>query len=368
MTSPFADMAFLTILPSIFGRWRAAFRHQGRLEALGRPVFTLRRALVAYPKGRPHYFVEVDDGGLRPRLVLHVTGKPLHVWEPDPETERPRFFPAARFEVVPGAETKVVDGCLRSYTILCLGDAVEPIVAEDARWLERLGESLLTNGVEECDKLFEEYLRLGGCTPGNDGTDRSRAATASTPGSWRLAARRALRVEGEGSGGLHYYMELGDSRVLHLSGYGLRAFEPVEDQPRVFPCDLLAPLYPPRSFIEWPEGVECIGTPFEPDLAGRRLKKADRREGWVPRDWGRLDRAYEEVVAHFGAVPAQAPPDFGPPAERQPPSRPDPTAAVEPLEATVTTPIDQPPPLSEPLFSTSFDDDFAVDDKDRHER
>lgn len=294
-----APFGILSLLSLLVERMGVALRHQGRMETLGWPVFTLRRAIVAYPGGSSHYFVEVDDGGLRPRTVLHLTGGPLRMWEPDPETERPRSFPATRFEIVPDGQAEVIGDCLRTYTILPEGDAVEPLVADTMEWLETLGDLLITDGVEECDRPFEEYLRLSGRDPGDGATDTTSHVATSAPGDWRLAGRRALRVEGKGPDGLHYYVELADSTVLHLNGYGLRAYEPTEDQPRAFPCDVFAPLYPPRSFIEWPEGVDCLGAPLEPTLARRRLTSADHREGWVPRDWGRLDRTYEEVVAHF---------------------------------------------------------------------
>ena len=186
----------------------------------------------------------MDDGGLRPKEVLHLTGKPLRMWEPDPQTDRPRSFPATRFEIVPDAQADVIGGCLRTYTVLPQGDTVEPIVADTIDWLEMLGDLLLTDGVEECDKPFEEYLRLSGSDPGDSAAHSTIDGATSAHRDWRLAGRGALRVEGKGRDGLHYYVELEDSTVLHLSGYGLRAYEPAEDRA---PCVPVRRLRTPRS-------------------------------------------------------------------------------------------------------------------------
>lgn len=281
------------------------FRKRGRRSLPDPPVFALSRALVAHVRGVPHYFVEIDDGGLRSRLVLHLAGKRLRILEPDPAKERDRTFPCSRFVIRPSAQ--VLRSGRGEYTIDCLGSTVDPLVAKDESWLERIGDSLLTDGVEECDKPFEEYTRLSGSAadPSNVSLARSDATGASVDRSdWRLRVRRALRVDERGRRGPHYYVELDDGGVLHLGGYGLRPLEGDENQARVFPCDTFEPLYPPRSCLEWPEGVNCIGTAFEPDDAGRLIADTDRIGGWVPRDWGRLDKPYPEVLAHFDGRPA----------------------------------------------------------------
>lgn len=287
---------FLFIIASIV---YGLLRKQGRGKRPDPPVFTLRRALVARVHGVPHYFVEVDDDGLRRESVIHLAGKRLTLLEPDPATERGRTFPSSRFIVHPSEE--VLESGRGSFTIDCLGTTVDPLVAKDASWLERIGDSLLGAGAEECDKPFESYMRLCGCEVDAAQATRSFEWTAPTParGDWRLRAVRALRVDERGRRGPHYYMELADGTVLHLNGFGLRPLEPSEEGPRVFPCDTLEPLYPPKSCLEWPEGVNCLGTAFEPDEGGRPIGHADRNHGWVPRDWGRLDKPYAEILAHF---------------------------------------------------------------------
>ncbi|HSL96623.1 MAG TPA: hypothetical protein VLA35_12025, partial [Thermoleophilia bacterium] len=113
----------------------------------------------------------------------------------------------------------------------------------------------------------------------------------------RYAALRALRVEEKGRHGPHYFVLLEDGAVLHLNGRYLRGYEPTDDRPRVFPCTSFEP-------TEGRSNLDCIGEPFEPDVARRPIGPEDRAAGFVTDDWMLLDRSYEDLLEHFRAEPA----------------------------------------------------------------
>ena len=331
------------------------------------PRFRVLRALRATGLDGPHYFLEVDDQSLRGRFTVHLSG--LWLLQFEPLEERARRFPSTEIAVFRAEDDDGDPVTGEDFSLMFVGEAFEPTMGSREVPPESPERGWLTSGWEPIPISFDDALRyftgrLDTLQPMPAGWSESRLG----PDVWRIKARHALRVESSVDKRLHYYLELDDARVLHLSGRQLRDLEVGDGGARLFPCSEFEPINAPASLLDLPYGVNPVGEPFQPVIAQRKISAADRDQGWVPQDWGRLDRPYEEIAAHFGAVPAQASPDLGPPAERQPPSRPVPTTAVEPFEATATTPIDQPLPLSEPLFSTSFDDDFAVDDKDRHER
>jgi hypothetical protein len=117
----------------------------------------------------------------------------------------------------------------------------------------------------------------------------------------RYAALRALRVEEKGRHGPHYFVLLEDGAVLHLNGRYLRGYEPTDDRPRVFPCTSFEP-------TEGRWNLDCIGEPFEPDVARRPVGPEDRATGFVTDDWMLLDHGYEDLLKHFDAAAASTRP------------------------------------------------------------
>jgi hypothetical protein len=303
------------------------------------PRVRILRALRAEGAGLPHYFLETvtDDGR---RGMTHLSG--LWLLKYEPSVHAARRFPCREVEV--DALRPVGWGtAVRSTRMVCVGDLIEPqhagreVTADAASrgYLARDWE-LLPVGYDELCEYFgasatasaeapssprretseheivpaapgrdEEGERHEDLAPVDVAEDRSSAQEAMRPRTppgrlvpvQRYAAVRALRVEEKGRHGPHYFVLLEDGAVLHLNGRYLRGYEPRDDRPRVFPCTVFEP-------TEGRSNMDCIGEPFEPDVARRPVGPADRATGFVTDDWMLLDRSYEDLLEHFGAGPA----------------------------------------------------------------
>jgi hypothetical protein len=316
---------------------------------LGPPAPRVRilRALRAEGAGLPHYFLETarDDGR---RSVTHLSGLWLFAYERS-RTDCGRF--PCREVQVDALRPAAWMSDARSTRMLCVGEPFEPLhaareVTADAAARGYLGRDWEPLGVgyeELCDYFGAADAAQGEpasperpetpvldaepVVPGGDagdaahedvtpapavvvaaqgGTDDGPTPGETAPGRTppgrlvpvrRYVAVRALRVEEKGRRGPHYFVLLDDGTVLHLNGRYLRAYEPGDGRPRVFPCTSFEP-------TEGRSNLDCSGEPLEPDVARRPVGPEDRGAGFLTENWMLLDRRYEEVLEHFGTVAA----------------------------------------------------------------
>jgi len=87
--------------------------------------------------------------------------------------------------------------------------------------------------------------------------------------------------------GLHYFLDLGDDRVLFLSGQYLYEYEPIVDdpdvnQPRAFPCsEFTVRRQRKDGFVV---EIRCGGEVLTPEIMGSPFGERVWRTGGVPKD------------------------------------------------------------------------------------
>ena len=100
--------------------------------------------------------------------------------------------------------------------------------------------------------------------------------------SSNFCADRAFRVEQCNGEGPHYFLELEDGGILHLSGNYLYDYEPGEGAPRHFPCTH----FTVRRHADLGHAVDivCGGLIIEPEVEAPPYSAWDFAHGLVPRD------------------------------------------------------------------------------------
>ncbi|HEY3963634.1 MAG TPA: hypothetical protein VGM05_03690 [Planctomycetaceae bacterium] len=121
-------------------------------------------------------------------------------------------------------------------------------------------------------------------------------------------ARRAFGIEESDDEGLHYFLELGDGRVLYLTGQYLYDYEPISDepelnQPRRFPCTAFTVRRHKTEgcVLE----IVCRGTVIEPEFIAPPLTRR-RRRSISPLQDGQIlsDRPYDGLKDEIQCSPA----------------------------------------------------------------
>jgi hypothetical protein len=121
-------------------------------------------------------------------------------------------------------------------------------------------------------------------------------------------ARRAFGIEESDDEGLHYFLDLGDGRVLYLTGQYLYDYEPISDeaelnQPRRFPCTA----FTVRRHKTEGHVVEivCRGTVIEPEFIAPALTRRGRRSIGPLQDGQVLsNRPYDGLKEEIQCSPA----------------------------------------------------------------
>jgi hypothetical protein len=100
--------------------------------------------------------------------------------------------------------------------------------------------------------------------------------------STRFRAGRAFRVAELHHEGPHYFLELENGSILHLSGPYLYAYEPGRDSLRHFPCSL----FTVRRHAQLGHVVDllCEGVVIEPEVEAPAYTPHDFARGHVPAD------------------------------------------------------------------------------------
>jgi len=100
--------------------------------------------------------------------------------------------------------------------------------------------------------------------------------------STNFCADRAFRVDECNGEGPHYFLELEDGGVLHLSGNYLYDYEPGEGSPRHFPCTR----FTVRRHADLGHVVDivCGGIIIEPEVEAPPYTASDFAHGLVPCD------------------------------------------------------------------------------------
>jgi hypothetical protein len=110
-----------------------------------------------------------------------------------------------------------------------------------------------------------------------DELDQRRLLASST-----FCADRAFRVDQCNGEGPHYFLELEDGGVLHLSGNYLYDYEPGDGSQRHFPCTR----FTVRRHADLGHVVDivCSGLIIEPEVEAPPYTAWDFAHGMVPRD------------------------------------------------------------------------------------
>jgi hypothetical protein len=104
----------------------------------------------------------------------------------------------------------------------------------------------------------------------------------------RFRAERAFRVAELHHEGPHYFLELENGSILHLSGPYLYAYEPGPDSLRHFPCSV----FTVRRHAQLGQVVDllCEGVVIEPEVEA---------PAYTPRDFARGHPADGEILRHL---------------------------------------------------------------------
>jgi hypothetical protein len=121
-------------------------------------------------------------------------------------------------------------------------------------------------------------------------------------------ARRAFGIAESDDEGLHYFLELGDGRVLYLTGQYLYDYEPISDeselnQPRRFPCTAFTiRRHKTEGYVL---EIVCRGTVIEPEFIAPPLTRR-RRRSISPLQDGQIlsDRPYDGLKDEIQCSPA----------------------------------------------------------------
>jgi hypothetical protein len=97
-----------------------------------------------------------------------------------------------------------------------------------------------------------------------------------------FCADRAFRVDECDGEGPHYFLELENGGILHLSGSYLYDYEPCDGSPRHFPCTR----FTVRRHADLGHVVDiiCSGLIIEPEIEAPPYTAWDFAQGLVPRD------------------------------------------------------------------------------------
>jgi hypothetical protein len=100
--------------------------------------------------------------------------------------------------------------------------------------------------------------------------------------STSFCADRAFRVDERNDEGPHYFLELQDGGVLHLSGNYLYEYEPGDGSPRHFPCTR----FTLRRHAELGQVIDilCEGLIIEPEVEAPPYTEGDFARRLVPAD------------------------------------------------------------------------------------
>jgi hypothetical protein len=114
----------------------------------------------------------------------------------------------------------------------------------------------------------------------NDFADELEARNLLVSTSFR--ADRAFRADEFKEEGPHYFLELEEGSILHLSGNYLYNYEPIDGSPRHFPCTQFAV----RRHIEFGYVVDliCGGVVIEPEVEAPPFSARDFAQRLVPDD------------------------------------------------------------------------------------
>lgn len=128
--------------------------------------------------------------------------------------------------------------------------------------------------------IMLNYPRLPRQAMVNDFADELEARNLLNSSTFR--AERAFRVDEFNEEGPHYFLELEDGGILHLSGKYLYEYEPLDGSPRHFPCTEFAL----RSHAETGYVVDliCGGLIIEPEVEAPAYSAADFAQHRIPQD------------------------------------------------------------------------------------
>jgi hypothetical protein len=128
--------------------------------------------------------------------------------------------------------------------------------------------------------IMLNYPRLPRQAMVNDFADELEAQNLLHSASFR--AERAFRVDEFDEEGPHYFLELEDGGILHLSGKYLYEYEPIEGSPRHFPCTE----FTLRSHADAGYVVDliCDGLIIEPEVEAPAYSAKDFAQHRIPED------------------------------------------------------------------------------------
>jgi hypothetical protein len=98
----------------------------------------------------------------------------------------------------------------------------------------------------------------------------------------RFCAERAFRVAELRQEGPHYFVELEDGGILHLSGPYLHDYEPGRNPVRYFPCSRF--IVRRHAQLGHPVDILCEGVVIEPEVEAPAFTPQDFARGHVPAD------------------------------------------------------------------------------------
>jgi hypothetical protein len=128
--------------------------------------------------------------------------------------------------------------------------------------------------------IMLNYPRLPRQAMVNDFADELEAQKLLASTSFR--ADRAFRVGKSGEAGPHYFLELEDGGILHLSGNYLYDYEPIDGAPRHFPCTEFTVRR--HAEIGYVVDLICGGLVIEPEVEAPPYSVRDIAERGVPED------------------------------------------------------------------------------------
>jgi hypothetical protein len=124
------------------------------------------------------------------------------------------------------------------------------------------------------------YPRLPRQARANGFADELEAQKLLVSTSFR--ADRAFRVSESGEAGPHYFLELEDDGILHLSGNYLYEYEPIDGNPRHFPCTEFTVRR--HAEIGYVVDLICSGLIIEPEVEAPPYTARDLAKRGVPED------------------------------------------------------------------------------------
>lgn len=124
------------------------------------------------------------------------------------------------------------------------------------------------------------YPRLPRRAMVNDFADQLEARNLLASTSFR--ADRAFRVDQLEKEGPHYFLELENGDILHLSGNYLYDYEPIDGAQRHFPCtEFIVRRHAQLGYVV---DLLCFGLVIEPEIEAPAYTAKDFAENVVPED------------------------------------------------------------------------------------